>query len=193
MTDASDSDRRGRLVLLGHIAGAHGVRGAVLVKSYTAEPAAIGDYGDLADEAGVTRFALTVEGATAKGLICRIGGIGDRTQAEKLKGTGLYIPRDRLPAAEDGSYYHADLVGLSVVTEDGRALGAVSAVVNYGAGDILEVEAEGAKRTLLYPMTEAVVRRVDLDAGVVVLAPPDEVDAGDQAAAAEGEDADNDT
>ncbi len=170
-----------RRVLLGHIAGAHGIRGAVLVRSYTAEPDAIADYGPLEDEAGDASFTLAVEGATAKGLICRVDGVGDRNGAERLKGVALYVPRDRLPPPEDGEYYYADLVGLAAVTEAGAALGEVVAVLNYGAGDILEVRAEGAKRTDLYPMTEAVVLRVDVAEGVVVIAHPDEVDAGDGA------------
>lgn len=166
-------------VLLGHILGAHGIRGAVLVRSYTAEPEAIADYGPLEDEPGRVSYALTVEGATAKGLICRIEGVGDRTQAEKLKGVALHVARDRLPPPEEGEYYHADLIGLSSVTEDGSPLGVVIAVLNYGAGDILEVRAEGQKRTALYPMTGEVVVRVDIAGGVIVLAPPEEVEAGD--------------
>jgi len=172
-----------RRVLLGHIAGAHGIRGAVLVRSYTAEAEAIAGYGPLETEAGDARYVLRVEGATAKGLICRVDGVADRTAAEALKGVALYVARDRLPPPDEGEYYHADLIGLQAVTEAGAPLGAVVAVLNYGAGDILEVRAEGAKRTELYPMTEAVVRRVDLAGGAVVLAPPEEVDAGDQAAA----------
>lgn len=170
-------------MLLGHIAGAHGIRGAVLVRSHTAEPEAIADYGRLEDEQGQRTFSLVVEGATAKGLICRIEGVNDRTQAEALRGVALYVPRARLPAAEDGEYYHADLVGLAAVTEAGAPLGVVVTVLNYGAGDILEVRPEGEKRTVLYPMMEAVVRRVDVAGGVIVLAPPDEVDAGDENAA----------
>lgn len=175
-------------VLLGHVLGAHGIRGAVLVRSYTAEPEAIAAYGPLEDEAGRARYVLTVEGATAKGLICRVEGVADRTQAEKLKGAALYVVRDRLPPPDDHEYYHVDLIGLDAVTEEGAALGTVVAVLNYGAGDILEVRAAGEKRTALYPMTEAVVRRVDIAGGVIVLAPPEEVDAGDEAADAEGDD-----
>lgn len=165
-----------RRVLLGHIAGAHGIRGAVLVRSYTAEPEAIADYGVLEDEAGKARFALSVEGATAKGLICRIEGVADRNAAEALKSEALYVPRDRLPPPDDGEYYHADLIGLDAVTEGGVALGRVVAVVNYGAGDILEVLPQDSKRTALYPMTEAVVQTVDIAGGVVVITPPNEVD-----------------
>ena len=173
-----DEGGAARRVLLGHILGAHGIRGAVLVRSYTAEPEAIAGYGALEDEAGNALFALAVEGATAKGLICRVDGVGDRTAAERLKGVALHVPRDRLPPPEDGEYYHTDLVGLAAVTETGTALGQVIAVLNYGAGDILEVRSEGAKRTELYPMTEAVVLKVDVVGGVVVIAPPDEREAG---------------
>jgi 16S rRNA processing protein RimM len=181
---ASKDERR---VLLGHIVGVHGIRGAVLVRSYTADPEAIAGYGPLESETGQTLYALNVEGATAKGLICRITGVQDRTQAEALKGVALYVARDRLPPPGDGEFYHADLIGLAAVTEGGVPLGTVVAVPNYGAGDILEVRPEGNKRTLLYPMTEDVVRRVDIAGGVIVVLPPDEVDAGDQDTSAEDE------
>ncbi|WP_439544333.1 ribosome maturation factor RimM [Hyphomicrobium sp.] len=169
-----------RRVLLGHIAGAHGIRGAVLVRSYTAEPDGIARYGPLETEDGRTRFVLSVEGATAKGLICRVEGVADRTRAETLKGTALYVSRDRLPPPEEGEYYHADLIGLAARTDEGAALGTVVAVLNYGAGDILDVRPDGASRTVLYPMSGDVVRRVDVAGGVIVLAPPEEVDAGDE-------------
>lgn len=180
MTQDDSSKRR---VLLGHIAGAHGIRGAVLVRSYTGEPEAIANYGPLESESGEARFTLVIEGATAKGLICRVEGVSDRTRAEALKGVALYVSRDQLPPADEGEYYHADLIGLQVVTEAGAPLGTVVAVPNYGAGDILEVRPDGATRTLLYPMSEDVVRSVDLAGGVIVLAPPAELDAGDQDAA----------
>jgi len=176
----SQGSKSGRRVLLGHVVGAHGIKGAVLIRSYTGEPEAIADYGPLEDEAGSAHFTLSIEGATAKGLICRIAGVADRTQAEKLKGTALYVPRDRLPPADEGEYYHADLIGLAVQTDAGAALGTVVAVANYGAGDILEVGTEGSGRTVLYPMTGDVVVSVDLAGGVIVLAPPGEVDVGDE-------------
>ncbi|MBX9863739.1 MAG: ribosome maturation factor RimM [Hyphomicrobium sp.] len=182
MTDKTSHQGEGakRRVLLGHIIGAHGIRGAVLVRSYTADPDGIASYGPLQSEDGRGAFVLSVEGETAKGLICRVEGVSDRTRAETLKGTALYVSRDRLPPPEDGEYYHADLIGLAAQTEDGAPLGTVVAVANYGAGDILDVRPEGASRTVLYPMTDDVVRRVDIAGGVIVLAPPDEVDAGDE-------------
>jgi 16S rRNA processing protein RimM len=187
MTRGGTGETGEQRVLLGHIAGAHGIRGAVLVRSYTAEPEAIADYGPLEDEAGRARYVLSVEGATAKGVICRVEGIGDRTRAEALKGVALYVARNRLPPPEEGEYYHSDLVGLHAVTVADSPLGVVVAVLNYGAGDILEVRPPGASRTALYPMTEAVVVSIDLDAGVIVLTPPEEVDAGDEGAGFEDE------
>jgi len=171
-----------RRVLLGHIVGAHGIRGAVLVRSYTADPDGIASYGPLETEDGRGSLVLSVEGETAKGLICRVEGVADRTRAETLKGTALYVARDRLPPPEEGEYYHADLIGLAAKTEAEAPLGTVVAVLNYGAGDILEVRPDGASRTVLYPMSDDVVRRVDVAGGVIVLAPPDEVDAGDEGA-----------
>jgi 16S rRNA processing protein RimM len=188
----SAEGKSGQRVLLGHIVGPHGIRGAVLVRSYTADPEAIADYGALEDEAGSRRYELLVEGATAKGLICRVAGISDRTQAEKLKGVALHIERNRLPPADDGEYYHADLIGLGAVTEAGVPLGTVVAVLNYGAGDILEVRTKGESRTSLFPMTEAVVRRVDIAGGTIVLSPPDEVDAGDEHGAGDEQGASDD-
>ncbi|HEX2840632.1 ribosome maturation factor RimM [Hyphomicrobium sp.] len=185
----SGSSVAAKRVLLGHIVGAHGIRGTVLVRSYTADPERIADYGPLANEGGDVEFVLAVEGGTAKGLICRVEGVQDRTQAEKLKGVALYVDRSRLPPPEEGEYYHADLIGLRVVTEEGTALGTVEAVQNYGAGDILEVRPAGEKRTVLYPMIEDVVVRVDVAGGAIVLSPPEEVDAGDRDAAEPDNDA----
>lgn len=176
----ANESKTGRRVLLGHIVGVHGIRGAVLVRSYTADPETIAGYGPLETETGEAHYTLTVEGATSKGLICRVEGILDRTQAEVLKGAALYVGRDRLPPPVEGEFYHADLIGLAAVTDAGAALGTVIAVPNYGAGDILEVRPDGEKRTVLYPMSEDVVRRVDIAGGVIVLSPPEEVDAGDE-------------
>ena len=103
-----------RRVLLGRIAGAHGVRGEVRIRSFTAEPASIVSYGPLADEPGTREFKLLLRG-TVRGdeLIARIEGVDDRNAAEALRGTELYVDRDRLPPIENASeYYEVDLIGL---------------------------------------------------------------------------------
>ena len=161
-----------RRILLGHIAGVHGVRGELVIKSYTDDPAAIASYGPLADEAGTRRFTMRVVRVTPKGVIARIEGVGDRNTAEALKRTSLWVARDRLPPAQDGSFYHADLVGLTAVDPNGRDIGEVLSVQNYGAGDLLELRLEGQRHSELIPFQNAYVPKVDLVAGQVIIIMP---------------------
>ena len=112
----------GRLILVGRIAAAHGLRGLVKLQSFTGEPAAIGRYGPLLDAAGKRRFEVTVQNLVKGGVVARIAGVEDRNAAEKLRGIELYLPREALPPAAEGEYYHADLLGLAVeLKEEERA------------------------------------------------------------------------
>lgn len=176
----TDKDRR---VLLGRIGAPHGVRGEVLIASYTADPQDISAYGPLETEDGKRRLEVSVVRASAKGVIARIAGVTDRTGVEALKGLALYVDRARLPASEDGAFYHADLVGLRAEDRDGHALGTIIAVVNYGAGDLLELRLEGTRQTELIPFAEAFVPVVDIAGGraVVILPRSDEDDEDEQA------------
>lgn len=158
-------------VLMGIITGAHGVRGEVRVKSFTAEPQAIARYGRLEDERGERRFALELTGALKGVLIARLDGVTDRDAAERLRGTRLYLPRAALPQPGADEYYHADLVGLAVVLRDGAALGRVRAVYDFGAGDSLEVEKPDGG-VVMVPFTEAAVPVVDIAGGRLVVDPP---------------------
>lgn len=157
--------------MLGVITGAHGVKGEVRVKSFTAAPGAIAGYGPLEDEPGQRRFALAVRGAVRGQLIARVDGVLDRNAAERLKGTRLYVARDALPAPAADEYYHADLVGLAVLLKDGGPLGRVRAVHDFGAGGNLEVEKPDGG-VVLVPFTEQVVPEVDLVEGRLVVDPP---------------------
>ena len=164
-------------ICLGAIAGAHGVRGLVKVKSFTERPEDIAAYGPLSDEAGERRFNLTINGKGKDALLARIEGIADRDAAQALRGTRLYVERGALPAIEEPeTYYQADLIGLAVEDRDGQALGRVSAVHSFGGGEVLEVVPEGAERgdSLLIPFTKAAVPELDLAAGRLVAAPPEE-------------------
>lgn len=167
-----------RSVLLGVVIGAQGIQGEVKVKAFTGDPEAIGDYGPLTDAKAERRFRLKVR-RVSKGdvVIAAIQGITDRNAAEALKGTELYVPRDALPEAGDGEFYYADLVGLRAVTADGRVLGDVVAVHNFGAGDMLEVKPEGGA-SVMVPFTDDAVPEVDLDGGRAVVDPAFWLDAG---------------
>jgi len=161
---------QGRRILLGRIAGAHGVRGEVLIRTFTERPEDIGAYGALSDGAG-RAFRIEAARTTPKGVVARLEGVGDRTAAEALEGTELWVDRDRLPAPEADAFYHADLIGLAAVDPEGRPLGEIVGVHNFGAGDLVELRPAGAAKTELVPFTEAFVPKVDLAArrAVVVL------------------------
>ena len=158
------------LTCVGAIAGAFGVHGEVRLKSFCAEPGAIAAYGPLLAEDGrsfTVKLARPITGAFA----ARLGGVATREAAEALKGTRLYVPRDRLPPLGDDEFYHADLVGLAVFDTGGACIGTVRAVLDHGAGDILEVARPGAAE-LLVPFTRAAVPTIDLTAGRLVADPP---------------------
>ncbi len=159
---------------MGVIGRPHGVRGLLHVHSYAANPADLAKYGPLADERG-RYFALRWHSEGVAALSEVIDGrkvpLTDRTTAETLVNVRLYVPRDRLPATEEDEFYLADLVGLQASTPDGRVLGQVQAVHDYGAGASLEIGA------LLLPFTRACVPEIDLAAGRLVVVLPAEVDA----------------
>jgi 16S rRNA processing protein RimM len=157
-----------RRILLGRIAAAHGIRGEVLIKTFTGRPEDIAAYGPLDDDGGRT-FKLKVVRITPKGVVAAIAGIGDRSGAEALKGVALYVGRDRLPPPDDGQFYHADLIGLAAADPDGRPLGEVVAVHNHGAGDLLEVRLTATGKTELVAFTDAFVPEVNLAARRLVV------------------------
>ena len=161
---------------VGVIAGAHGVRGLVKIKSFTDDPANLTAYGPLTDESGARRYQVAVTGRAKGVLLARIEGVGDRDAARALSGTRLYVARAALPEPEDEEYYHADLIGLAVEDRSGAPLGRVAAVQNFGAGDILEIERPD-RGTLLVPFTKVAVPLVDPAGGRVVVEPPEETEA----------------
>lgn len=161
---------RVKRVIVGEIGRPHGVRGLMRLRAFTADPRAIGSYGPLTDEAGTSRFDLTV----LPDSIVRIEGVTDRDQAAKLTGVKLYAERDRLPApADPEEFFLCDLEGLPAFLEDGTRLGTVRAVEDHGAGAFLVIDAAAGE--LLLPFTKAVVPVVDVAAGRVVVVPPVEV------------------
>lgn len=159
------------LVCLGAIAGAHGIKGLVRLKSFTARAQDIAAYGTLQDAQGARRFELALVGSSRGALIARVNGVDDRNAAERLKGEKLYVARDRLPPTAAGEFYHADLIGLTAEQQDGTALGRIIAVHDFGGGPSLEIE-RAAGDSVLVPFTTHVVPAVDIEGGRVVVAPP---------------------
>ncbi len=163
------------LICIGAIAGSFGVSGEVRLKSFCSEPTDIAAYGPLQTEDG-REFSVTLTRPVSGGLGARIKGITTKEQADDLRGTSLFVPRDRLPSLPDDEYYHADLIGLAAHDTGGALIGKVTAVYNHGAGDILEISPTGHKSALLLPFTMAIVPNVDLAAGRVVVDLPEDSD-----------------
>ena len=157
-------------VTVAAIVGAFGVRGEVRLKSFTAQPEGFAEYGALSDDKGRT-YEVSALRPLKGGFSARLSGVSTKEQADALRGTRLTAPRDALPSLPDDEFYHADLLGLRVQDTGGAEIGRVKAVLDHGAGDILEVAREGG--TVLVPFTAAVVPTVDLTAGRIVIDPPE--------------------
>jgi len=160
-------------VCVGAIAGAFGVKGEVRLKSFTTAPEDIAAYGALLSEDGAHSFTVTLTGQTSGALTARLSGITTKEQADALRGTRLYLPRERLPRLPEDEFYHADLIGLSVHDSGGAPLGHVRAVLNHGAADLLEIACPDKSDTVLLPFTREAVPTVDLAAGRIVADPPE--------------------
>ncbi|BDW84234.1 MULTISPECIES: ribosome maturation factor RimM [Roseicyclus] len=160
-------------VCVGAIAGAFGVRGEVRLKSFCAEAADIAAYGPLSTEDGSRTFEVTLTRPVSQGLAARLSGVLTKEQADGLRGTRLYAPRTALPALPDDEFYHADLLGLTALDTGGAELGKIAAVLNHGAGDLLELRGPGLKGSVLVPFTRAIVPTVDLASRRVIIDPPE--------------------
>lgn len=159
-----------RRVCLGAVAGARGVSGEFKVRSFTQAPESVAAYGPVETDEG-SHLSLTVIRTLGRDLVlARAAEIRSREAAEALKGTRLYVGRAKLPATEEDEFYIEDLVGLSAVDETGAALGAVAAVYNFGAGDVVELKGPGAGGARMIAFTKENAPTVDLDAGKIVVA-----------------------
>lgn len=147
------------------IGAAHGIKGELRVKTFTGDPVALGDYGPLYTKDGRAFEILDIRPAGTV-VVVRFRGVDDRSAAEALNGTALFVARASLPAEEHNEFYHTDLVGLAVEDETGVRIGKVSAVQNFGGGDLLEIIAGGRKGVLI-PFSEAAVPLVDVRAGLI--------------------------
>src|SRR5882672_4073224 len=165
-------------ICIARIGAAHGVRGAVKLWTFTEDPLAVRTYGPLLTKDGARSFEVATAREAKGHLVATLKGVATREDAERLNGIELYVARDRLPATDADEYYHADLIGLAAVTAANEPIGRVTAIHNFGAGDIIEiVPPHGA--TMLLPFTNAVVPTVDLAAGRVVIELPGEIEGDD--------------
>jgi 16S rRNA processing protein RimM len=162
-------------ICVARIGAPHGVRGEVKLWSFTADPAAVADYGPLESQDGTLRFEIEALRPAKDHLVARLSGVRDRDAAQRLTNLDLYVPRERLPAPAPEEFYHADLIGLRAEDRDGTALATVVGIHDFGAGDLLELRAAGASGTVLMPFTAETVPVVDIAGGRVVIDPPQDL------------------
>ena len=158
-------------VLMATIGAAQGLRGEVRAKTYTTEPTALGDYGNLQAADGRVFEILDIREMKDMAVV-RFKGVNDRNAAEAIKGLDLFIERDNLPSdlLEDDEFFYADLEGLEAFDATGKSYGVVSGIFDFGAGDLLELKAP-ARRPLLIPFSEAAVLEIDLEEGRILVDP----------------------
>jgi 16S rRNA processing protein RimM len=175
------ADTSPKQLLMGRIGAAHGIKGEVRITSFTEEPLALTGYGPLSTNKPGLVIEIESARATTNVLVARIKGVGDRNAAEKLNGVELFVDRDKLPAHDDeDDFYHADLVGLEARLIDGTIIGKVTAVPNFGAGDLIEVKNPRTGDTFLYPFTKAAIPEVHVRDGYLVIDPPTDADLGEE-------------
>lgn len=177
-----------RRICLGAFAGAHGVRGEAKVKAFTQSEHGVADYGPVESEDGGRRFTLKFIRRLKPGLaLVSAPEIRSREDAAALAGTRFFVDRAALPDAGDDEFYIEDLVGLDAEDDRNAPIGRIIAVHNFGAGDVLELEAaSGRQGGLLVPFTRAAVPCIDIGARRVVIARAalDEIETGEGAPAA---------
>ncbi len=159
-------------VLLAEIGAPHGIRGELRLKTHTADPFNVAEYGPLFDEQGRSYTITDIRDVKGDGMVVvRFKEVKDRTAAERLTRLRLYVERDALPEVEEDEFYYSDLIGLRVELNDGTHFGEVVLVHNFGASDLLEVKPLTGP-SLYIPFTKDVVPSLDLEAGVVIIDPP---------------------
>ncbi|MEM9432432.1 MAG: ribosome maturation factor RimM [Pseudomonadota bacterium] len=159
-------------ITVGVIAGAFGVKGEVRLKSFCANPEDIATYSPLHTEDG-REFTVKITRAIKNGFAARLTGVRFKDEADGLRGQKLLADRELLPVLPDDEFYHTDLIGLEVLDTGGQSLGKVAAVLNHGAGDLLELRGPGIKTSVLLPFTKEAVLTVDLTSARIISDPPD--------------------
>jgi 16S rRNA processing protein RimM len=162
------------LIVVGRIGPARGVRGEVFVEPWTDAPDERFATGAVLRTDPDTAGPLTVETSSSAGgkLVVHFAGVADRPSAEALRGTRLLIAAASRPSlADPDEFYDTDLIGLAARTVDGVELGPVRDIVHAAGASYLVLGADGRDR--LVPFVRAIVPTVDLDAGRVVIDPPD--------------------
>ena len=163
-----------RLLLIGRVAGAFGVRGELRITSFAADPLSLLSYGELKREDGTPGLTLTAGRAAKGGIVARAREVETRDEAEALHGLRLYIAREDLAEPDEDEFYLADLIGLEARDLAGAAVGTVRTVENFGAGDLVEITPAAGGPSFWLPFTREAVPEVKIAEGWISIDPPAE-------------------
>ena len=166
-------------ICVGIITAVNGVKGYVKIKSFTENPDDLTKFQQVFDEDNIS-YRISLVSQKRDYMIAGIEGVDNRNKAEKLRNKKLYIKRSELPDASEDEYYHADLVDLEARTEDGTKFGTVRDIVNFGAGDIIEVHDAALDRSVFYPFTKQFVPEINIKEGYVAFGVLEEVLAAEE-------------
>ncbi len=157
------------LICVATCSGAFGVRGELKIKSFTGVPKDCFAYGPLRGEDGQVFLTITSRRAVKNGFAVMCDEVKTREQAQAISGTKLYVYRADMPTPDEDEFYFEDLVGLEVKTTDGKRMGKIMQVHNFGAGDMLEISGTKDVPEFYHPFTKIGVPKVDIKAGRVVI------------------------
>lgn len=157
-------------VNIAKIVNAHGIKGEVKLVLFLEDFSLFKKFNFITDHERTRSFSFKIKKMSDSGVIASIEGVNDRTEAEKLKGLGLFVNKQELPDASEDEFYYSDLIGLDVLLENKEFFGKVISVHDYGAGDILEIMLDSSKKNFFFPFSKESVPEINLEKGYVVLA-----------------------
>lgn len=157
-------------IQVGVIIGVHGIRGEVKIRSLL-ENSALLEGGILLDKSGNELFSVKITGKLKDAIIAKIASVSDRNSAESLRGKELFIPASHLPEIGEDEFYHSQLIGLQARTQNGEIIGKINNILNFGAGDIVEIEMVSGETEML-PFSAPWVGEINPELGFVVISLP---------------------
>lgn len=161
-------------ICVGVITSVNGVRGHVKIRSFTEKPTDIANFTNIFDDNN-NSYKVSIVTTKKDYVIAGIEGINNRNEAEKLRSTKLYIKRSELSEPGKDQFYHADLIGVEARSEEGVVIGIIKNLVNFGAGDILEVYDMTSEKVVYYPFTKQFIPEINIQERYLILKPLEEI------------------
>ena len=169
-----------KMILVGQIGGAFGVKGEVRITAFTADPMALMAYQPLLKADGTPALTLISARPDKAGVVARVKEIATKEEADARRGQKLFVTRDALPEPEEDEFYLTDLIGLEGRDPADVVLGKVKSVQNFGADDMLEIAPAEGGPTWYLPFTREAAPELHISEGWLRIVRPTEVSDRDE-------------